>query len=588
MERRLAAILAADVVGYSRLIGADEAGTLTLLSALLKDVVRPTLNRHRGRIVKLMGDGLLAEFASVVDAVRAAIEIQEALPERSAHLADDSRIALRIGVNIGDVAVEDGDLFGDGVNVAARLQEIADPNGVAISDDAYRQLSGRLDLPFVDVGEKALKNIKQPMRTWLWSQANRSGEEARPEEPPALPDKPSIAVLPFDNMSGDPEQEFFSDGITEDIITALSKVRWLFVIARNSSFTYKGRAVDVKRVSQELGVRYVLEGSIRKAGDRVRITAQLIDATNGNHVWAERYDRGVEDVFALQDEMTETIISAIEPELGNVERARLLRRAPESLDAWESHQRGMWHVWQATLEDLDKAKVLFERALELTPNYAPALAGLAYAQYLRVGLGIIDDEGGARDEAISEGLEFGRRAILADDRDYFSYLALARVLTVAGAFDEAIDNARFALALNPNAVHCHHALGVALMSAGQPEASIQEFETALRLSPLEPHRWATKIALGRAHYFLQQYDLAEEWARKSLQDHSKNVLGYTTLAAALAEQGRCAEAREALAALETIHPGYTAKAATSAFPNKNLAYTKQLVDGLIKAGMPED
>ena len=306
MERRLAAILALDVVGYSRLIGADEAGTLTMLRTLRKELVEPTLKRHHGRVVKLMGDGLLAEFASVVDAVAAAVDIQEAIPERSAHLPEDRRVTLRVGVNIGDVVVEDGDLFGDGVNIAARLQEVADPNGVAISNGAHRELRGKLELPFADAGEKDLKNIVEPVRAWLWSPANSLADAPTSELPLAETDKPSIAVLPFDNMSGDKEQEFFADGMTEDIITALSKHRWLRVIARNSTFKFKGKAVDIRQIAAELGARYVVEGSVRRSGQRLRITAQLIDAATRDHLWAERYDRSLEDIFDLQDEITDT------------------------------------------------------------------------------------------------------------------------------------------------------------------------------------------------------------------------------------------------------------------------------------------
>jgi adenylate cyclase len=313
VERRLAAILAADVVGYSRLIGADEAGTLAALSGLLKELVEPVLKRHRGRVVKLMGDGLLAEFASVVDAVAAAVEIQEAMPERSAHLADYRRIALRIGVNTGDIVVEGGDIFGDGVNIAARLQEIADPNGVAISEGSHRELRGRLDLPFVDAGEKVLKNIEEPIRTWIWSQNFTSSVAPEPDQSLPLSDKPSIAVLPFANMSGDSEQEYFADGMTEDIITSLSRFRSLFAIARNSTFAYKGKSPDVREVARELGVRYILEGSVRRGGDRIRITGQLIDAATGNHLWAERYDRELQDIFAVQDEITQTVVGQSSP-----------------------------------------------------------------------------------------------------------------------------------------------------------------------------------------------------------------------------------------------------------------------------------
>ncbi len=382
MERRLAAILALDVVGYSRLIGADEAGTLTMLRTLRKELVEPTLKRHHGRVVKLMGDGLLAEFASVVDAVAAAVDIQEAIPERSAHLPEDRRVTLRVGVNIGDVVVEDGDLFGDGVNIAARLQEVADPNGVAISNGAHRELRGKLELPFADAGEKDLKNIVEPVRAWLWSPANSLADAPTSELPLAETDKPSIAVLPFDNMSGDKEQEFFADGMTEDIITALSKHRWLRVIARNSTFKFKGKAVDIRQIAAELGARYVVEGSVRRSGQRLRITAQLIDAATRDHLWAERYDRSLEDIFDLQDEITDTIVGRVEPELGAAERHRVDRKPRTNLQAWDCFHLGMSHFYKFTVEGNFESQRLLKRSFELDPDFGDAYAWWAYAVVL--------------------------------------------------------------------------------------------------------------------------------------------------------------------------------------------------------------
>ena len=385
MERRLAAILAADVVGYSRLIGADEAGTLTMLRALRKELVEPTLKRHRGRVVKLMGDGLLAEFASVVDAVAAAVEIQEATPERSAHLADDRRIALRIGVNTGDIVVEDGDIFGDGVNIAARLQEIADPNGVMISDGAHRELRGKLDLPFEDVGEKDLKNIAEPVRSWLWSSTSTPADLSEPDGPPlASPDKPSIAVLPFVNMSGDPEQEYFSDGLTEDIITALAHWRSFPVISRNSTFTYKDKSVDIKQVGRELGARYLVEGSVRKSDKRVRITAQLINGNSGHHIWAERYDRQLDDIFELQDEITQRLTATIAPELVRAEVERSTPKRPEDPDAWDLCRRGMAMARLRATGPNEKAREFYQRAIAIKPDYSDAHAGISFTYHIDI------------------------------------------------------------------------------------------------------------------------------------------------------------------------------------------------------------
>ncbi len=359
-ERRLAAILAADVAGYSRLMGADEEGTLAALKAHRRELVDPTIAEHRGRIVKTTGDGLLAEFASVVDAVRCAVAIQEGMAERDAAVPEDRRIAFRIGVNLGDIIIDEDDIYGDGVNVAARLEGLAEPGGICIGRAARDQVRDRLDLDLEDIGEQAVKNIARPVRVF---RVKLPAPEAEAPAALALPDKPSIAVLAFANMSGDPEQEYFADGIAEDIITALSRFRWFFVIARNSSFTYKGQAVDVKQVARELGVQYVLEGSVRKAGNRVRITAQLIDALTGRHVWAERYDRDLTDIFAVQDEITETIAGAVAPSFVSAEARRAERKRPEDLDAWDLALKGNWHLAQSGRENVAAAVSLFEAAI---------------------------------------------------------------------------------------------------------------------------------------------------------------------------------------------------------------------------------
>ncbi|MEN8198071.1 MAG: adenylate/guanylate cyclase domain-containing protein, partial [Pseudomonadota bacterium] len=353
MERRLAAILAADVVGYSRLVRADEEGTIEALKRLRTELIDPKIAEHRGRTVKLMGDGILVEFPSVVDAVRAAAQVQQAMAGYNGDRVEDDRIRFRIGVNLGDVVIDGNDIHGDGVNIAARLEGLAAPGGICISGAVHEQVRDRVDLAFEDMGDCKVKNIDRPIRAWRWSAEASPPAHAAPvsSTPPALPDKPSIAVLPFDNMSNDPDQDFFADGMAEDIITALSRMPWFFVIARNSSFTYKGRAVDVTQVSTELGVRYVLEGSVRKAGNRLRITAQLIDATTGKHVWAERYDRDVLDIFDVQDEVTQAIVSAVAPEFLATEAKRVRRKDPAQLDAWECVMRGRAHLWKQGCED---------------------------------------------------------------------------------------------------------------------------------------------------------------------------------------------------------------------------------------------
>ena len=377
-ERRLAAIVSTDVVGYSRLMGADKAGTLAAMRAHRKELWNPTIEKFGGRIVGTAGDSLLVEFASAVAAVESSVVVQRGMVERNADLPDDKRMLLRIGINIGEVVIEDDDIFGDGVNIAARMQEIAVPGGIAISRNAQEQVRDKLDIALADDGMHEVKNIAEPVHVWRWSPEGAGAAPAVPSAKLKLPDKPSIAVLPFDNMSGDPEQEHFSDGISEDIITALSSLRWLFVIARNSTFTYKGSAVDVTRVSRELGVRYVVEGSVRKAANRVRITAQLIDGSTGNHVWAERYDRELDDIFALQDEITEAIVGRIDSEVRSSERERAHRKPPANLDAWDLYQQGSWHFLKITKEDTEIGRRLCQKAIERDPNFASAYAGLAF------------------------------------------------------------------------------------------------------------------------------------------------------------------------------------------------------------------
>jgi adenylate cyclase len=378
--RRLAAILAADVVGYSRLIGSDEAGTLSRLRAIRAEVIDLAIAAYNGRLVKTTGDGLLVEFSSVVDALRSASEIQAGMAARNSMVAQEDRIEFRMGLNVGDVVVEDGDIFGDGVNVAARLEGLAEPGGICVSARVQEDAVGKLDLAFEDMGERQLKNIARPVRVYRVRGSEIGGGPVSSVQPSLpLPDKPSVAVLPFTNISTDPEQEFFGDGIAEDVITALSRYPSLFVIARNSSFTYKGRAVDVKQIGRELGVRYVLEGSLRRSGNRIRVTAQLVEAETGKHVWAERYDRDLADIFAVQDEIAETVTIAIAPAIADAEQHRALRKPPGSLDAWAAYQRGLWHLSQASAEDNALAEKFFQRAIDLDPIFSGGYPGLAAA-----------------------------------------------------------------------------------------------------------------------------------------------------------------------------------------------------------------
>jgi len=383
--RRLAAILAADMVGYSRLMGLDEAGTVQALREH-GDAGDPLIAEHGGRVFKTTGDGVLIESGSVVGAVECALALQRLAAERNAAVASERRMEWRVGVHLGDVLIEGDDILGDGVNIAARLEGIADPNGICISEDAFRQVRGKVEAEFADLGEQSLKNIARPLRIYRVGSSSATRQAVSPAGALLLPDKPSIRALPFANMSGDPEQEYFADGIVEDIITLLSRYPLLFVIARNSSFTYKGRSVDVKQVGRELGVRYALEGSVRKAGNRVRITAQLVEAEAGNHVWAERYDRDLADIFGLQDEITEAVTIAIAPAIADAERQRAMRKPPGSLDAWAAYQRGLWHFSKSTPNDNTLAESFFQQAVDLDPNFAGGYTGLAYAQTRAAGV----------------------------------------------------------------------------------------------------------------------------------------------------------------------------------------------------------
>ena len=479
VERRLAAILAADVVGYSRLMGIDEEGTLNQLRSIRAELIDPKITEHRGRIVKTTGDGLLVEFGSVVDGLRCATEWQRGMAERNAGTPDD-RIEFRIGINVGDVAVEDGDIFGDGVNVAARLEGLAEPGGICVSARVQEDAAGRLDLTFDDMGEQALKNIARPVRVYRVRATGATPTETTPKATPteiapalALPDKPSIAVLPFQNMSGDPEQEFFADGIAEDIITALSRYPSLFVIARNSSFTYKGRAVDVKQVGRELGVRYVLEGSLRKSGNRVRVTAQLVEAETGNHVWAERYDRDLADIFAVQDEITQAMTIAIAPAIADAEQQRAMRKPPASLDAWGAYQRGMWHLSKASDEDNVLAEKFFQRAVDLDPMFAGGYIGLS---------AVLSRAKGTQ----SEEEALARRAVALDGGNAEAHARLALALLARGDHQGASSQAEQALTICPNLAAAHGALGVALAYSGRPREGLAALKTCIRLDPRAP------------------------------------------------------------------------------------------------------
>ena len=458
-------------------MGEDEAGTRARFNAHLQDLIEPAIASRRGRIVKTTGDALLVEVASVVDAVQCAVGLQKGMAERNDDEPDHRRIDFRIGVNLGDVIIEGDDIHGDGVNVAARLEGLAEPGGICISAKVYEEVANKLDVAFEELGAQELKNISTPVRAFRMVLDRVSA--APSSAPLALPDKPSIAVLPFDNLSGDPEQEYFADGLTEDIITGLSKFHWFFVIARNSSFTYKGRAVDVKQVSIELGVQYVLEGSVRKAGNRIRISAQLIDALTGRHIWAERYDRDLEDIFAVQDELTEAIVGAVAPSFVSAEAKRVERKPPENFDVWDYSMRGNWHLSRRGKDDVLEARRLFETGLELDPNSTMALSGLALTLGWAINFGWVDD----LDEARAVGHAAARKAVNLDENDALALVGLAIISFYMHQLYEAAAACRRALEHNPNLALAEGWLAAILGWRGDYDEALQHAERATRLSP---------------------------------------------------------------------------------------------------------
>jgi adenylate cyclase len=580
LQRRLTAILAADIAGYSRLMGADEEGTLAQLKAHRYALLDPKIEEHQGRIVKTTGDGMLAEFASVIDALRCAIEIQRGMLGRNADVPQERRIEFRVGINVGDIIIDGGDIYGDGVNVAARLEGLAEPGGICVSGRVQEDARGKLDIAFEDAGEQQLKNIAWPVRVY---RVRFSGEAAQSRPALALPDKPSIAVLPFTNMSGDHEQDYFADGTTEDIITGLSRARWLFVIARNSAFAYKGRSTDVKQVAHELGVRYVLEGSVRKVGDRVRISAQLAEGTSGRQLWAKRYDRELSDIFVMQDEITETIIGAVEPELGKVERRRSASKHPDNLGAWDLYQRGMSHLYEYTKDDLRHARQYFAEAIARDPQLGPAHSGLAETYYYEGVYGFADSIADNREKALSPAL----RAVALDAEDAGAHCTLGRAHYMRREYDAAFRELKTALELNPSLALAHYGLGATLVFSGRAEEGIPHLTAAIRLSPYDPNMGSFLVRLADAAYFLRRYEEAAEWARRALQQPNFQWSRYTVLIAALAQLGRLDEARNCIQQLQVGRPNTSIAFVRETHLFGHAASFAHYLDGLRMAGLPD-
>jgi adenylate cyclase len=573
MERRLAAILAADVVGYSRLMEQDEASTFERLRAHRKELFEPEIEKHHGRIFKLMGDGLLAEFTSVVDAVECAVTLQRGMVERNIGLAEDRRIDVRVGINLGDVIIEGEDRHGDGVNIAARLQQLAEPGGICIADTVQRQLAGKTGLAFEDAGERSLKNIERPVHVWRWTR----GPDPAPvpaSVPLSLPDKPSIAVLPFTNMSGDPEQEFFSDGITEDIITELSRYRSLFVVARNSSFVFRGRAVDIREVGRALGVRVVLEGSVRKAGNRIRVTAQLINATSGEHLWADRYDGDLVDVFSLQDEISRTIVSTIAGQLESSDADRLTERPTDDLNAYEQVLRGQKYLHRYSKDDYGLARECFQRAISSDPKFARAYGFLAVVEAYNW---FWDSEPSRLERAVG----IGEGGLVLDQHESKCHLALG----IAHLFRAAHDKAGYHLSrgseLNPNDDLVMVESGRYQMYVGRPQEGAELVRRAMRRNPYHPN-WYWNI-LGRclhtAEAFEESIPVFERITTPQFWTHAY-------LAACHAALGHTGEAAEQVRKTLALKPEFTISAFSKALPYRNAADLDGFIEGLRRGGLP--
>ncbi len=586
VERRLAAILVADVVGYSRLVGADEEGTIARLNSLRKELIDPSIATHHGRIVKLMGDGMLAEFASVVDALRSAVEVQQAVARHEADVPADQRIVFRVGINPGDVVVDGDDIQGDGVNVAARLEGLAEPGGVCISGAVHEQVRDRIDIAFEDLGEQAVKNIERPVRVWRWvadaSALAAGAGQGVAEGPLPIPDKPSIAVLPFDNMSGDPEQEYFADGMAEDIITALSHMPWFFVIARNSTFTYKGQAVDVKQVARELGVQYVLEGSVRKGGSRLRITAQLIDAMTGKHVWAQRYDREIVDIFAVQDEVTEAIVGAVAPEFLSVEAKRAQRKDPGLLDAWECVMRGRALVWKIGREEVAEARKLFERAIQLAPSGEFGMSDLAFVHFLEFFYRWTNSP----ERSSNEMMRVAEMAVAVDDHDAWAHTMLGLVNAFARRWDEALPALERAIELNPNFAPALGVRGLVLALVGEVDEAIESIDTADRLSPRDSFMALWIMGRVWANFIDGRYEEAVKTAQQAIRLAPNNPTYRRQLAASYAMMDRIDEAQAAIQEYLRLEPNHTI-ADSRKIPTKIPEHLERFLDGLRKAGLPE-
>ena len=579
-RQRLAAILAADAAGYSRLMAMDERATVAAID-LARRTFRAEVEGAQGRVIDMVGDAVLAVFDTAIGALSAALAVQQRMEESSKDVPEDRRMRFRIGVHLGDIIEKaDGTVYGEGINIAARLQGLAEPGGVTVSVAVQGAVRNRLNVEFVDKGEREVKNMA-PVR--IFEVKAPDAPRAAAADPPAAAhrDRPSIAVLPFANMSGDPEQEYFADGISEDLITELSRFRSIFVIARNSTFTYRGQAVDVRKVAKDLDVRYVLEGSVRRGGQRIRITAQLIDAATGRHVWAERYDRDLSDLFAVQDEVTRAIIGAIAPGIVMAEIQHSRAKTAAQLDSWDRIMRAHWHIRRFTREDFAEADRLLEELLRQEPNNVVALADLAFSLHFAAIFGWTDSPAAA----MARMGEIARRAVQADDQDADAHTSLAIHELFTDRHDEALRRLRRAIELNPNSSFAHGYVGAVHAFAGDPEPAIAAAQDATRLSPRDLLVVIWRVVEGWAHLAAERFDRSAQAARLAIEWNASFADAHAILAAALGHAGRLDEARVALEELKTHFPGLTLHDHRLIRPFKKPQDQARLIDGLRKAGL---
>jgi adenylate cyclase len=586
LERRLAAVVAADVAAYGRLMRLNDERTLADLKSARRTLILPAVTAHRGRIVKTVSDEMLVEFPSAVDAAQCAVEVQRGMAARNVPVPEDERIEFRIGIHLGDVMIDENDLFGDGVNIAARLEKLAEPGGICISDDAHRQIRGKVNAVFDDLGEQTLKNIAEPMRAWRIRIGSEQALDppkvsAQPDRPVALPDMPSIAVLPFQNMSGDPEQEYFADGMVEEIITALSRFKSLFVIARNSTFTYKGKSVDIKHVGRELGVRYVLEGSVRRAGDRVRISGQLIEAATGTHIWADRFGGRLEDVFGLQDQVTTSVVGLIAPRLEQAEFERARHKPTDKLDSYDFYLRGAALLHQRS--SATEAYGYFKKAIERDPDYAAAHVMVAWTWMARqaiYGMPLADDDR-------AEALRHARRAERLADEDPYVLATAGHVLTYLGhEYERGEAMVEQAVALNPNLAIAWYSRGFVCLMCDEAERAIESFDRMIRLSPLDPLRISAWNGSSHAFFRLSRHEDGCAAAMKSIQ-FDANAHSLATFAINAARAGRKEEANKAISRLLKLQPGFRTSHVSEAFPVRWPERREQIAAALRDAGLPD-